>query len=295
VKKPKESPLFVIAADNYKTEVLSLKKASTYYNVCYVVDKLVLEFGHLRIDQISKKDIQNLVSKLNVSVGAGAIRRYISVFRNICQWADEDFTLPRLVLPRKRRTQQDFYTVEEFRKLIKASSGEDKALIMLLAETGCRVGEAIGLQTRDLSGNTLKIERDVCGGILQDSPKTDSSVRSITISDQLVAELRHLILNGLECFIFRTPEDKMTYPVRITKMIKAVCEKAKVEYKSPHAFRRGNITALLIDLGLPERVVGARTGHLSQGQLLGVYCQAAEGVDKKYVPKIAELLYGGEE
>jgi len=78
-------------------------------------------------------------------------------------------------------------------------------------------------------------------------------------------------------------------------MIKAVCENAKVEYKSPHAFRRGNITALLIDLGLPERVVGARTGQLSQGQLLGVYCQAAEGVDKKYVPKIAELLYGGEE
>ena len=242
LKNSKESPLFVIAADSYKHDVLSLKKASTYYNVCYVVDKLILEFGPQRIDQISKKDIQNFISKLNVSVGAGAIRRYISIFRNICQWADEDFVLPRLTLPRKRRTQQDFYTVEEFRKLIKASSGEEKALVMLFAETGCRVGEAIGLQTRDLSGNTLKIERDVCGGILQDSPKTDSSVRSITISDQLVAELRHLILNGPECFIFRTPDDKMSYPVRITKMIKSVCSKAKVEYKSPHAFRRGNIT-----------------------------------------------------
>ena len=291
MKKTKESPLFVIAADNYKTEVLSLKKASTYYNVCYVVDKLVLEFGHQKIDQISKKDIQNLVSKLNVSVGAGAIRRYISVFRNICQWADEDFVLPRLTLPRKRRTQQDFYTVEEFRRLIKASSGEDKALIMLLAETACRVGEAVGLQTRDLSGNTLKIERDVCGGILQDSPKTDSSVRSITISDQLVAELRHLILNGPECFIFRTPEDKMTYPVRITKMIKAVCEKAEVEYKSPHAFRRGSITFMINELAIPEKIVGMRVGHESGGITLGVYCQAASGCDKDWVPKIAEYLY----
>ncbi len=291
MKKSRESPLFVIAADSYKHDVLSLKKASTYYNVCYVVDKLILEFGPQKVDQISKKDIQNFISKLNVSVGAGAIRRYISVFRSICQWADEDFVLPRLTLPRKRRTQQDFYTVEEFRKLIKASSGEEKALVMLLAETGCRVGEAIGLQTRDLSGNTLKIERDVCGGILQDSPKTDSSLRSITISDQLVAELRHLILNGDECFIFRTPEDKMSYPLRLTKMIKSVCEKAKVEYRSPHAFRRGSITFMINDLHIPERVVGLRVGHFSGGVTLGVYVQAVSGCDKDWVPKIADYLY----
>jgi integrase len=291
--KSRESSIFMIAADNYKTEVLSMKKASTYYNLNYLIQKLVLEFGHLKISSIDKKLIQRYIGKLNMTIGAAAIRRYISVFRSICMWADEEFVLPRLTLPRKRRKQQDFYTTQEMRDLIKAATGEDKALIMLFCETGVRIGEVLGLQTQDLEGNTLHIRRDVSQGFLQDSPKTDSSVRSICISDELVRELKHLILGGPEEFIFRKPDDRMCYPTKLMKMIQKVCTKAGVKYKSPHAFRRGNITSLLLDLKIPERVVGYRAGHNSTSSItLGIYCMATLGCDREWVPKIVELFYG---
>jgi integrase len=163
---------------------------------------------------------------------------------------------------------------------------------MLLAETGCRIGEVVGLQTRDIQGNTLKIQRDACGGILQDSPKTDSSVRNITISDQLLKELKNIILDGPECFVFRTRDDKMSYPVLLVKKIKEACELAEVAYKSPHAFRRGNVTFCINELLIPERIVGMRVGHDSGGITLGVYVQARSGCDKEWAVKIAEYLYG---
>ena len=71
--KSRESSIFMIAADNYKTEVLSMKKASTYYNLNYLIQKLVLEFGHLKISSIDKKLIQRYIGKLNMTIGAAVL------------------------------------------------------------------------------------------------------------------------------------------------------------------------------------------------------------------------------
>jgi integrase len=295
--KPKDNKLFALAADDWKNEVLALQKRSSHKSIGYVVKGLVDEFGYKRVGDIEKSDIQKFIVKLSGRLEVGSLRHYLTTFKGIMEYADEDWDMPtRLKLPKSKRVKQEYYTFEECRKLLHHSSGAVKVLIMLLSETGCRIGEAVALQPADLDydNKTISITKNVFEGVLQDTPKTDSSVRKICISERLAIELRGLCIPGPKSFIFRSPSgSRPMWPQQLTYMLKGVCKNAGVPYKACHAFRRGNITELLLTLGMPERIVGMRVGHNSQSITLGVYCFAEKGSDRKWVPSIEKLLYEG--
>ncbi len=291
--KVKEDPIFAMVADSYKNTVLSMKRYSTIKTYNSVFIGLVEEFGHLKLSQITKDHIQQYVSKLNQNVSPRTVKEYYGLFKRVMEWADEDWVAPRrIALPRKRRIQQDFYTVAEMRTLIMAASGPFKVLLMLLSETGCRIGEALALQTRDLVGDTLKIDRCVVAGWVEDSPKTDSSIRTICISKELAFALKNICIHGEKSFIFRTTTGRPMWRQDVDIRLQKMCASLGMGYKSCHAFRRGNITFLINDLMVPERIVGARVGHESEGMTLGVYCQTSTGKDREWVDKIREVLYG---
>ena len=295
VKKQKENPIFAIAADNWVNQVLALRKYGMYKSTKFYVQKLVDEFGYKKIDAITKEDLQKFIVRRAATCGLSVIKKEIGIFKGIMEYADDGWDMfTRIKLPKGKRPSQPFYTFEEVRKLFHHSMGVEKVLIMLLAETGCRLGEAIALQTEDIKPGKISITKNIYEGVVQDTPKTDSSIRVVSISGRLEAEIRKICLSSPKSFVFRSPSEFRPYwPVTLTKKLREICYNAGVEYKSSHAFRRGNITELLTELEMPERIVGSRVGHLSQGTTLGVYCKVKQGSDEKWVPVIEKWLYEG--
>ena len=288
----KSDPLFAIAADNYKNDILCLRKIGTYKSYSRAADRLMEHFGHVRVSQITKQDIQRYITKVAVTAGADTVRKHLIVFKAIMEYADDDWQMPtRLKKPKKHKPKQEFYTFEEVHSLLQHSSGNMKILIMLLAETGLRIGEALSLQCGDIVGNTLSVTKNIYEGWVQDTPKTDSSIRKFHISGTLQKELRAVMTSDAKKFLFINDRGRQMWPQQMTYQLQDICKNAGVPYKAFHAFRRGNVTELILNIQVPERVVGHRIGHLSDTITLGVYCKAQEGCDKDWIDKIESHLY----
>lgn len=84
---------------------------------------------------------------------------YKCFLRQFFQWIYnmEDRQYPKVVdwikikRSNKRRLKEDTITEEEFTKMLKfAGSQRDKTILMLIKDSGCRIGEIIGLKLNDL-------------------------------------------------------------------------------------------------------------------------------------------------
>lgn len=293
--KQKEVPIFAIAADNWRNDVLILSKYKTYVIRNGMLKYLNAEFGHRKINTITKQDIQKFITKYSQKMGGNALRTYLATLRDVIEYSDENWEMPRrLKFPKNATPKRPFYSFEDVRKLLQKSNGDTRALIMLMAETGCRFGEATALDGGDLDGNAIRIHKNVIDGMVQDSPKTESSNRKVNITETLASELQTLAKN--KGFLFRTPTGRPTWPQKFAITLQKICKHAEVDYRPSHAFRRGNVRELILNLHIPERVVGARIGHKSSDNLLlGVYCQTQDDDDLRYVNQIESWLYRGEQ
>jgi integrase len=79
-------------------------------------------------------------------------------------------------------------------------------LFALLAGTGLRIGEALGLKIGDhLSGDfsTIRVRQSVWRGSVQ-TPKTDNAVREIDLPSSLAAFLKASVGGRTSGFLFQT-------------------------------------------------------------------------------------------
>src|ERR1700728_5174163 len=227
--KVKPNPLFAIAALIYRDDVLILLKHSTYKSVCQVLDQLIDHFGHLKVQSITKIEIQKFVVLLSRTVGPEVVSKRISILRAVLENADEDYEFPkRINLPKRKKVKQDFYTVEEMQKVFFYSLGIYRILFMFLAETGCRIGEALALRPSDFKGDTVSISRNIYEGIEQDSPKTDSSVREVCLTNTLAEEVKRLFLSD-NSFIFKGSNGRPLWPQVISNTLKEVCNRSNID------------------------------------------------------------------
>jgi integrase len=84
--------------------------------------------------------------------------------------------------------------------------GRYKVLFALLAATGLRIGEALGLKLCEhLSGDfsTIKVRQSVWRGSVQ-TPKTDNAIREIDLPKSLAAFLKTYIGDRASGFLFES-------------------------------------------------------------------------------------------
>ena len=94
-------------------------------------------------------------------------------------------------LPRVPMKKYIILNLEQFQKLLKVCKRYKHGLIIyILAETGLRIGEVLGLTWADINFKKRIISvnqaLDTRSGIIKDKPKTLSSIRSIEVSGELI-------------------------------------------------------------------------------------------------------------
>ena len=294
-RKPKPQVFFWQLAQRYLTEVCELHKPQTYVSHKSILGLLTVRFGGHKISEITTRDIQQYITEISKRMAPKSVADYWSVLRCVLRYAENEGLCDeprRPRLPRQHRTRQPCWSTDEMRTLINGTVGPMHILVMLLAETGCRINEALALQTKhiDVERKQLHIHQGWSAGVLT-TPKTDASYRTLALSDELCYALSAFRVGQPDCFLFRDRSGRPWRSGLAGYQFRKVCARLGLQTKGFHAFRRGNITLCLRDLRLPLQVVAGRVGHESGEFTIDVYVQKMDGYDALDVPKIAEVLY----
>lgn len=207
---------------------------------------------------------------------------------------------------KSKKTKVDFWTLEEFQKVISLLYKGDyyeHYLFMsfwLLFMTGMRIGEASALQWSDIDFETgmLSITKTLYYKTMNDykfvEPKTQASIRTLYIDSDTINELKawkevqqkvlpkcKLVLsyNG-------TPTSKTTLPRALEKLAKL----AGVHRIKIHALRHSH-ASLLISMGETPLLIKERLGHEKIQTTLGTYGHLYPNTNLEVANKLTGILH----
>ena len=271
----------------YKTQV----KESTYKNRYATIEKHFSYFYKMNTDKIEPIHVQNWQLKLAKNYSPNYVRIIqgmlaVAFDRAIVLGLAKKNPARMIGNVKSRKPKIDFWTLEEFQKVIsllyKGDYYEHYLFISywLLFMTGMRIGEAAALQWSDIDFETgvLSINKNLYYKTMTDykfvETKTQASIRDIVIDDDTIKELKEwkevqqkvlpkcnfvLSYNG-------TPTSKTTLPRALEKLTNL----AGVHRIKIHALRHSH-ASLLISMGENPLIIKDRLGHEKIQTTLGTY------------------------
>lgn len=203
---------------------------------------------------------------------------------------------------------------ELFRVLMDYDDIRAKTAVLVALMTGLRRGEIAGLEWKDINfeRHTLTVNRTGCyskiaGGIFTKEPKTEGSVRRITISEVLVEMLKEYKVwydeqraNWGDKWIdsdrlFVQEYGKPINPETVHFWLKKMLKNSGLPDVTLHSLRHTNIT-LQIAAGVPLTTVAGRAGHSRVSTTSDIYSHfiktsdeaAAEALEDIFLPRAAK-------
>ncbi len=242
-------------------------------------------WGHVALGDIRPTAVQRWLSDLShgvdgaTPVGASVLSRAHHVLASILADAVRDHLLALnpatdIKLPRKNRKRPVYLTHQQVAELA-AASGTYERLVLLMAYTGLRWGEAIGLRVRDLdmlrrratiSENAVQVGQEICVG----TPKAHKQ-RSVPLPEFLLPYLARqcegrdrddLLYGGKDGGHLKRPHTDGWF-------VKAVASSG-VPRVTPHDLRH-TAASLAVSAGANVKAVQRMLGHASAAMTLDVY------------------------
>jgi integrase len=194
-----------------------------------------------------------------------------------------------------------------FLRQSEAESDRDFALWRLIASTGMRRGEALGLRWSDLEleASTVTITQQltvVNHELVVTAPKTAASLRTVALDDRTVAALRshrarraeERLLLGLgqaspTDLVFAEPNGDPLHPEATSKRFDRRAKRYGLPHIGVHGLRHTWAT-LALQSGVHPRVVQERLGHSSIAVTLGIYSHVLDGQDLGAAKQVAALF-----
>lgn len=191
--------------------------------------------------------------------------------------------LAKVPRPRKAATEVPVWTAEEVDATVTAAAGTDiEALVIFVANTGCRVGEALALRWSevDLDRATATLLRS---GTDSDRTKTAAGRRAVPLLPDVVDALRReravQAANRLRLGAGWADHD-LVFPSRVgtpldphnaRRMLRQVLKEAGVPASRPWHTMRHSLATRLLNRGVAMPVVAAILGHASIRTTVDLY------------------------
>ena len=172
-------------------------------------------------------------------------------------------------------------TPEQVAALISSVPARHRTLVTVIAQTGLRISEALGLRWQDVDRNegVLRVRQAVVSGKVG-PPKTKRSRRSVPISDDLLRKLAAHRLStqhaGDDDLVFGTRSGRPVDSSSCYRWFQPAARTAGVPWAGFHALRHSAASAWF-RAGLPVTVVSALLGHSTPSFTLSVYIHALPG------------------
>ena len=192
---------------------------------------------------------------------------------------------------------------DEILKLLKALEGTRiYAGVFLMANTGMRVGEVLGLRWKDIDFDegiisiSQNLQRSKTKGLAKELPKTESSFRSIYVTDEVLvvlsaeyqrqqADVDLKKSSTVVCNRLAKPLE----PRRFAREFDRVRNEIGMNNVTRHALRHA-LASLLIDNDVPIPEVSALLGHSDQAFTYRTYVHSRKDATKKAAAAISEIF-----
>ena len=150
---------------------------------------------------------------------------------------------------------------------------KDFVTVQLL--TGLRVGELLAITPEDIDieNKTLSVNKTKHASGIFTSPKTLSSIRTIEINDDTLKILMRYI--SASETVFDTNSATISYNLKKVSL-------------STHMFRHTHV-ALLVEAGVPIKVISERLGHANVDTTLSIYTHVTENMKLDLRKKLNNL------
>ena len=178
-------------------------------------------YSELGADLAAKLSARSKISTATRQDGTSTVARSYRILRAVMNTAVEDGLIASSPCRIKnggtyRNAERPTLTVTEVDQLAASVSNRYKALVLALAWTGIRLGEASELRRRDLdfAHGTIRIDRAAYpspdGGYFVDTPKSKAGHRTIAIPSFLASEIHEHLGN----YVADTTSEALVFPTR---------------------------------------------------------------------------------
>lgn len=276
---------------------------------------IVPRIGKRRLDKLSAKDVRSMLDAMRrEGAGARLIQHTHATLRVALQHAFREESVPRNVArlvqpPRPERKRREALSVADAKRLLKLSRDDRlSALYIVTLLLGMRRSEALALfwVDIDLKAETLQVRRTlhrVGGELVYLPPKTNESRRTVPLPPMVARALReHRTRQAAEReaaavpwpasdLVFTTRAGLPIKPWNFTRMFGELCDRAGVPRSRLHDLRH-TCVSLLLDLGVPPRVVMEIVGHSTIEMTMTVYGHVSLDTQRQALGRLDDLLDG---
>ncbi|WP_458411461.1 tyrosine-type recombinase/integrase [Schinkia sp. CFF1] len=281
--------------------------------------------GHIPLDKLKPLHLQQFYSNLQEDgtrldgkkggLSARTVKHYhnciSSILQDAVEWQVLSINIAHNVKPPKpTEVEADFYTEEEVKAIlcvIKDENFKYYVLFSLAITTGLRKGELLGLEWSniDFENKQLEVKKTIMYrhgiGVYEDTPKSKSSKRTLSLSDTEVSLLQKYKefqdkqkeeLNGIwqdHDKLFTQWDGKPLHPNTPNNTFKKILEKHNLPIKNFHTLRHTNITLLLAN-NVDLKTVISRAGHQDGTLTLNRYGHALKSKDRHAAEKMDQIL-----
>ncbi|WP_317853808.1 site-specific integrase [Chakrabartyella piscis] len=195
------------------------------------------------------------------------MRNISSLLSSSIQLYNDDFRY-RVTLPEKERYQYHLPTQSELSSLLRSTEGTKLRTAILLAIClGLRRGEICALQWSDFDYEQKLVQinkamvLDEKGRWQIKKPKSYAGIRTLSVSDGLIAELKKIDA--------ASPMDGLS-PTRVSQQFARALKKEGLKKFRFHDLRHFNASTMMAE-GIPDKYAIERMGHSTTAILKSVY------------------------
>ena len=249
--------------ERYESEVIPTHKGSR--REIYKSRTLRKNFSKIRLCDLSPSDVRQYRDIRLKTISPATLRRELAVLSSAINHASKEWgifvstnpvtaiSVPRTANARSRRLEAD-----EQNRLLSASNGELRRIIIIALETGMRRGEILQIRRSHIDFNlqTLRIPLT----------KTDTP-RTIPLSSMAVVSLKEQIsISGNITPIRETPLFSLL-PDSLSQAFRRLCRRLDIQNLHFHDLRH-EATSRLFEKGLNPVEVATITGHKDTKMLM---------------------------
>ncbi|MBP3854086.1 MAG: site-specific integrase [Ruminiclostridium sp.] len=289
-----------------------------------VTKRVYPAIGHLKVDKITSRHIQQFITDLSVNgkslrdgntLARKTVVHHLSFISDVMTFAVKLGMIPdnpcsAVIVPKGKKKEKEIYTIDEVKRLFELSENAPmkyRTFLSLSVYSGFRRAEMLGLEWKDVDfeNNIISIRRTsnytTAYGYFTDTTKTKTSQRSMKfpahimelLKDWKAEQAKQAELMGNKWVntdrLFTKDNGEPMFTGMPYKWLERLCTANNLPFYGIHSLRHF-YASTLINANVDVATVSSALGHSAIGTTTNIYLHAFQNANARAGEAIASVL-----